>query len=224
LGDAEIHARDTCGNLIASLRVAVRGKLIVKTAFHYVQNRNYGTRTRHLGDEDSFLEVMNKLYREQANIEFQKLPGSRGARTLTMTDRLGTEVNELDDDHSEWDKVVAHRHAEAQYNVFFVREVDTDAEGTLEADPDDPTGRRRIATDTANALTTIGNEGDCLLEDNSSPAVGVTLAHEAGHCLGVRHNSPIVSSQDMLMFTSPDRGHFIPRVHAERMRNHVRTT
>jgi hypothetical protein len=213
LGDAQIEARDTCGRVVTSLRVAVRGKLIVKAAFHYVQNRNYGTRTRHIGDEDAFLEVMNRLYRDQANIEFEKLPGSQGARNITMNGNFGTEINELDDDHSEWDAVVGQRNPAAQFNVFLVREVETDAEGTLEDG---------LETDTANALTTIGNEGDCLLEDNSSPAVGVTLAHEAGHCLGVRHNSPIVSTQNMLMFTSPNRGHFIPRIHAERMRIHVR--
>jgi hypothetical protein len=222
VGDAEIQALDTCGRAVARLRVAVRAKLVVKSAFHYVQNRSYGTRTRRLGDEIAFLDVMNRSYRDQANIEFEKLPGARGARNLTMNNNLGTEVNDLDTDRSEFETVVAQRHAEAQYNVFLVHEVETDAEGTLRVDPSDPSGVRQIPTDTANALTTIAGDGDCLLEDNSSPAVGVTLAHEAGHCLGVRHNSPIVSTQNMLMFTRPNRGHFIPRVHAERMRTNVR--
>jgi len=222
-GDAEIQARDTCGRIVARLRVAVRGKLIVKTAFHYVQNRRYGTRTRHLGDEVPLVEAMNRIYLEQTNIQFELLPGTRGAHNLTMTDRLGTEINNTDTDDSDWNAVVSHRHAEAQYNVFLVREVETDDEGTTEADPSDPTGTRQILTDTANALTTIGNDGDCLLEDDSSPNVASTLSHEAGHCLGARHNSPIVSTQNMLMFSDPSRGLFVPRVHVERMRSGVRT-
>ena len=223
-GDAEIQARDTCGRLIARLRVAVRGRLVVKAAFHYVQHPRIGTRRRHVGDEVPLLTEMNRIYLEQTNIQFEKLPGTRGAHDLRLNGNFGNEINNLDDDSSEWDAIVSHRHAEAQYNVFLVREVETDAEGTLEPDPSDPTGRRQIATDTANALTTVGNDGDCLLEDNSSPNVASTLSHEAGHCLGARHNSPIVSTQNMLMFSDPSRGFFIPRVHVERMRSGVRTT
>jgi hypothetical protein len=222
LGDAEVHARDTCGRVWARLRVAVREKLFVTAGFHYVQNRRYGTRSRHLGDEDAFLEVMNRLYLDQANIEFFKLPGARGARDLPMTDNLGTEINVINGNHNEWNVVVGHRHSDVQFNVFFVREVDQDAEGTQEPDPTDPTGVRTRDTDTCNALTTVGGDGDCLLEDNSSPAVGVTLAHEAGHCLNVRHRSPIVATRNMLMFSSPNRGHLIPRVHVEVMRQNVR--
>lgn len=221
-GDAQIQAIDTCGRILARLRVAVREKLQVKVAFHYVQNRLYGTRTRHLGDEDAFLEVMNRIYRDQTNIEFVKLPGALGARNLTMTQGLGREINALETDQSEWNAVVRNRHRDAQFNVFLVREVEDDPEGTQQPDPNDPTGVATRDTDTCNALTTVGGDGDCLLEDNSSPAVGVTLAHEAGHCLNVRHNTPIVSTQAMLMLSNPNRGHLIPRVHAERMRANVR--
>jgi hypothetical protein len=213
-GDAEIQAIDTCGTLVARLRVAVRAKLTVKAAFHYVQNKSYGTKKRKLGDEDPFLVVMNNLYRDQANIQFEKI----GARNLAMTANLGTEINSLATDQSEWNTVTGNRNPAAQFNVFLVREVETDAEGT--PDPSDPTGK--TMTDTCNALTTVGGNGDCLLEDDSSPAVGVTLAHECGHCLGVRHNSPIVSPQSMLMFSNPNRGHFIPRIHAELMRKGVK--
>jgi hypothetical protein len=222
-GDAEIQARDTCGRLVARLRVSVRGKLVVKTAFHYVQHPRIGTRTRHVGDEVPLVVEMNRIYLEQTNIQFEILPGARGAHDLRLNGSFGNEINNLDDDESEWNAVVSNRHTEAQYNVFLVREVETDAEGTTEVDPSDPSGRRRILTDTANALTTVGNDGDCLLEDNSSPNVASTLAHEGGHSLGARHNSPIVSTQNMLMFSDPSRGFFIPRVHVERMRSGVRT-
>jgi hypothetical protein len=222
VGDAEIHAVDTCGRVLARLRVAVREKLKVNAAFHYVKNRRYGTRTRRLGHEDPFLEVMNRIYLEQANIEFVKLPGALGARDLPLSDNLGTEINVISGNLDEWNVIVKNRHAEAQFNVFFVREVDEDAEGTQEPDPTDPTGVRTRDTDTCNALTTVGGDGDCILEDNSSPAVGVTLAHEAGHCLGVRHRKPIVATQNMLMFSSPNRGHLIPRIHVELMRQNVR--
>ena len=60
-----------------------------------------------------------------------------------------------------------------------------------EEDGGDPTG-----------LTNIGPPGDCLFDD--PPGFGddnrkAVLAHEAGHCLTLNHNTPTVTTSQMLM-------------------------
>jgi hypothetical protein len=215
LGDAEIRVQDGVGNVFARLRVSVFERLTVPSAFHYVANTGVGT-TRNVGDEVALLDVMNEVYRAQANIEFVKLPGTQGARVLRLTDNFGTEVNDLPT-NSEFDKVRANRNRNARFNVFFVRELEGDAEGTLDA-----SGR---TTDTMDALATIGAPGDCVFEDSAGRDVGVTLAHEAGHTLGVRHASPVRTTREMLMWDfTDDRGRRLVRRQIEIMRRTARGT
>src|SRR5262245_14067453 len=90
-GDAEIQALDACGNVVARLSISVLEKVTVRTAFHYVQNRGVGTRTRRLGDEVAFLQTMNDIYLPQANIEFVTIQ----AHDLPIADNLGNEVNTI---------------------------------------------------------------------------------------------------------------------------------
>jgi hypothetical protein len=207
-GEAEIQVKDHCGNIRARLSVSVLEKLIVKTAIHYVKNANYGTRTRNLGDETGLVDEMNGIYGPQANLEFEVIQ----ARDLPMTNNLGNQVNFTP--ISDWNTVVGNRNSLAQFNVFFVRELEEGAEppaGTV-----DP-------TDDADALTNIGPPGDCIFEDSAGVEVGETLAHEAGHMLTIRHATPIRTTEDMLMWDfTDDRGRFIPRAHVLQMRRAVR--
>jgi hypothetical protein len=215
LGDAEIQARDGTGRIHARLRVSVLEKLVVKSAFHYVANAGVGT-TRKVGDEIALLENMNQVYLPQANIEFVKLPGGQGASVLRLSGNFGTEVNDLPTD-SEFDKVRAHRNTNARFNVFFVRELEDDAEGTVNAEGN--------LTDTMDALATIGPPGDCVFEDKAGRDVGVTLAHEAGHALGVRHASPVRTTPEMLMWDfTDDRGRRLVRRQIVIMRQSIGKT
>ena len=51
-------------------------------------------------------------------------------------------------------------------------------------------------------FTIIGPPGDCLFDDfreSGDDAFKLVLAHEAGHCLTLDHNIPVVSNNQMLM-------------------------
>jgi OmpA family len=212
--DAEVHAVDGSGRAVARLRVAVRQRFTVRVTFLYVKNRfrRYSTH-RVPGGEEQFLTKLNQIYEPQTNIRFALLPG--GARLLSLSDRLGREINVFEGHDEEWDAIVKHRFPDARINFFMVREV----EHELERGRNPRTGRRRRESDTVGGSATVGGT-DSLIEDDLVSDVGNVLAHEAGHCLSVRHNDPIVSTSEMLMYETAE-GAFIPRVHALRMRTSV---
>jgi hypothetical protein len=189
--DAEIRAIDATGRVRGRLAVSVLPPLTVKCAFHYLQNPRYGTRTRHLGDETEFVRRLNDIWEPRANIKFEQV---RHARNLTMTEDFGDAI----DTQAKFDAVTSHRDPSAQFNVFFVREVEVT-----------PTG----GTDSAGAETTVGPPGDCVFEDDAGMDEGLMISHEAGHCLTLRHDDPIPTTSDMLMNVSSVDGSFLPRVH-----------
>jgi hypothetical protein len=196
--DAEIRAVDVTGRVHARLAVSVLPPLTVKCAFHYVQNPRYGTRTRHLGDETEVVRRLNDIWESQANIRFEQ---ASAARDLTMTEDLGDAI----DTQAKFDAVTRHRRPGAQFNVFFVRE--------MEANPN--------VGDVDDARTVIGPPGDCVFEDNSALDLGLLISHEAGHCLTLDHDDPIPATNDMLMNHTP-RNSFVPRVHVLQARRAVR--
>lgn len=205
-GNTNIDVLDSDGNVVATLEVAVCARLKVQAAFHYVKHSGIGT-TRKIGEEAAMLRVVNRIYLPQANIEFVSML----ARDLPLTDGFGNELNEagtLANGQNEWEVLTRNRSAGARFNVFFVRELE---QGAAEG----------AGSDTADALATIGGL-DCVFEDDAGVDVGESLAHEAGHSLGCRHNTPITSSIDMLMWDTTDqRGRFIPKLHVLLMRSKV---
>lgn len=214
-GDAEIRAVDASGRIRARLLVSVLPRLTVKTAFHFISNARYGTRTRSPGDEVRLLEVVNEIWEPQANVHFEQIAKNVGRPPVVMTNRLGDEINAANNAARDWVAVIAHRDTKAQFNVFFVREFETDAEGTLD--------RGGNVTDSADAGTVFG---ECIFEDDISgtrpETAGVALAHEAGHALTLDHDSPIVTTQDMVMFATTNGGRFLPRAHVVQARPRVR--
>ena len=218
-GDAEVHAVDSDGRVVARLRVAVRRKLTVRIAFLYVNHRfrRYST-DRKPGNEEKFLMRMNRIYRKQTNIEFVMPPG--GASSLPLTDRFGKEINAFKDHYDEWNAIVRHRDPAARITCFFVREIEEDAERTWRRGSDGRRRRRFGPTDSCDGLSELGGH-DILIEDDIPEHTGEILAHEAGHCLRVDHDHPIVSTRAMLMFATSPSGTFIPRAQALRMRTFV---
>lgn len=196
---------DSDDEVLATLEVAVFEKLTLPTSFLYVKNPGVGTK-RKPGQEVAFIAEANRIYKNQINVEIVALQ----AREEPVTGDFGTEINIADtmaNGKNEWDELSSHRDKNARLTMFFAREVDLGPE-----DPND---------DDANAITDVdGFVG--AIEDESSPNVGGTLAHETGHALGVRHEKPIHSTQEMLMFSDPSRGFFIPRVHALLLRDGVK--
>ena len=205
-GKTFIDLSDDNGNVAATLEVSVARKLVVKAAFHFVRHSTVGT-TRRVGQEQTWIREINEIYLPQANIEFQSIV----ARELPLTANFGKEVNEgkalPGGGKLEWDEIVDNRTAGARFNIFFVKELEV-------GESDDP-------DDNCDALATIGGV-DCIFEDDAGTDIGETIAHEAGHSLGCRHNSPVTSSIAMLMWdTTDERGRLLPKVHVELMRNKV---
>jgi len=141
---------------------------------------------------------LNDIWEAQANIKFEQVSA---ARDLTMTEDLGDAI----DTDAKFNVVVNHRNRSAQFNVFFVREV--------EQIPD--------KGDSTAALTQVGPPGSCLFEDSMGLDTGLAISHEAGHCLTLRHNDPIPTTSDMLMNADTTDGSFLPRVHVLQARRAV---
>src|SRR5262249_16898060 len=121
-GDAEIQAVDFSGCPQARLAVSVLPPLTLNCIFYYVRNYGdgtprhpgYGTRPNP-GDEIEFLKTVNEVWGSQANITL------RGpARELTMNEDLGDAI----DSTAKMAAVYKRNDPTAQYNVFFVREVE----------------------------------------------------------------------------------------------------
>jgi hypothetical protein len=201
--DAFLNAVDAGGRVHARMAVSVLTEKIVTCAFHYVQNPRYGTRLRNPGDEADFLDRMNDIWGSQGNLRFRLAPN--GVRLLPLTENLGDSI----DTNAKFDRIVAHRFPGVQFNVFFVRDIEQQG----------PTA----GTDNADGLTTLGPPGDCVFEDPDGSGVdaGLQLAHEAGHNLTLDHNSPIVTTDRMLMFAAATRP-FLPKVHVLQARRAVR--
>lgn len=214
-GDAEIRAVDSGGRVRGRLLVSVLPQLTVKCAFHHISNPRYGTRTRRPGDERDLLRLLDEIWDPQANIRFEQVASNIGRPPIVMTDRLGAEINAANNAAPDWIAVIRHRDRNAQFNVFLVREFETDREGTLDAAGN--------LTDSADAGTVFG---ECIFEDDISGSrpetAGVALAHEAGHALTLDHDSPIRSTIDMVMFATTAGGRFLPRAHVLPARRNVR--
>ncbi len=179
LGDAIISAVDGAGRVRARMAVSVLRERTVKCAFHFVRNPNYGS-SRQVSEAADFLSVLNEIWNSQANITFVE---GAPARELAMTENLG---NRIDND----DKIRViglHRRPGVEFNVFFINRLDGNTVGKTVSFP----------------------PGDCVFvdpveigDDNRKRA----LAHEAGHCLSLDHNSPTVTTDFMLMHDTFEDG------------------
>ena len=175
--DAVISAVDRTGKPRAQLGVSVLRERKVQCAFHYVRNPRYGTRVRNPGDEGAFVDALNNVWGSQANIAFTSV----GAFELPMTANLGDVI----DTRAKFEIIGANRKRGVQLNVFFVHNVE-----------------EKPGANAIDGLTDIGPPGDCLFDDfdeSGDDPFKLVLAHEAGHCLTLDHNTPTVTTSQMLM-------------------------
>jgi peptidoglycan hydrolase-like protein with peptidoglycan-binding domain len=159
----------------------------LNVAFHYLDHIRLGT-TLSVGDERAFVIKMNEIYLSQANIFFRKASAAiiqvTGLSTSIGLDRiLIVSPNNFGPD---WDKFLAKRNNDAMVNIYFVNDFEVNDPGLFlvtvfgiaDMNKARATGRR-----------------DCMLRNKSigailpEPAVGNTVAHEVGHCLGLDHST-----------------------------------
>lgn len=167
------------GAVICRLDVRVMNERVVTMAFHYVSDNAGHATTRTPGGLPALYDYPKKILYDQINVVLRNVAVHP---STVVTEDLGDKIIWAD---GEWAKVVAHRDASADLNVFFVWEYNT----------------RLAVGDDAEAGTSRA-EGNCLMEDNNNYANHAwTLAHEIGHYLG--HDAHSGSGKDLLM--SPSR-------------------
>jgi hypothetical protein len=193
-GTANIVAKDADGNE-SRLAVTVKPRRPVRTTFNFVSD-NAGHRTTRQPDLDDLIANINSIYIPQANVVFTL----QGRRSVCIPQDLGKTIvtqrhsnpNPPAWDH--WPDIVQRKHANADFNVFFVWDLQFD-------------------DDTRDVDATTDDSGNCLCEDVLGDSLSRTLAHESGHFLGLDDDT---KNQNWLMYFSDERtGVKIPRIQAD---------
>ncbi|MGH9969841.1 MAG: eCIS core domain-containing protein [Pyrinomonadaceae bacterium] len=166
-GTTAIDALTPAGALLDTLDIEVKDQRPLSVDFHFMSDTVAAPGVAHRttrvpADAATLTGTLNRIWERQANVLFTA--GTTDSPTVG-TD-LGPDVQGSVSTDPEWAAVIAFRTG-ANYNVFLVWEFNL--LGT-------PPG-----TDTAEAGTAAG---DTLLEDNAC-ADGLTIAHEAGHFMGI---------------------------------------
>jgi len=199
-GKTTLVARDG-DEVKARLSITVRPVLNIPTAFHFVgDSTSADHRTgvssragkRQPGDVDSLIQTLNDIFVPQAAIRFQKMYW----RYVTVNGNIGDSVVVSSSPVAGdlWSRITSLGERSARFNVFFVRDMDVNG----------------LAGNQGGATAIGGN--DCIIEDSED---GVSLAHEAGHALGLLDSS---TRKNRLMYSiTGQRGQFISRVEADRI-------
>lgn len=175
-GSTVIKLRGAGGRVLARLDVTVKRKRTMKTSFFFVQD-NVRKTNRTAGEVATLLQGMNDIMLVQANVEFVQ---AKVVDPLRFNDDFGTEVLDAsalpaaNRPRDEWNVIARRRDPNANFNVFFVTELEQDV---------------NPATDSVEASTGVA-EKSCLVEDGiANGAPDVIVAHEAGHGMGLDHDN-----------------------------------
>jgi hypothetical protein len=166
-GDTKISAYDLddlddSEDDIESLGVHVLGPKTPDIMFYDVKDKNHKIPGRPFGDEDKLLQVVNEIFPPQANVTVNKR--GPGRMPLEFTQDLGKVVTH-ETIGQDWHVLIDQVKNPARINVFFIWDYESSD------------GSRCAALKPLPAKYIIFSDGT---------GMGVTLAHEIGHCLGLR--------------------------------------
>jgi len=152
----------------AVLDVAVKRRVTVRTAFHYVDDGRVQRTARRIANLNALIAAVNGVMLPQANVQMTRHSAAalRMRQNLRRVVRFSSHLPGVRARQHEWDDVTDNADTTADFNVFFVVEYEQD---------DTP------LRDNAQAGTLGGN---CIMEDNVGEPDGETLAHELAHHLG----------------------------------------
>ena len=180
-----------------TFEVSVKDEKKIRTAFHYIDDGRRQVTRRKIADLNAMIAAANAILNPQANITIER----KSAAALPIAQNLGRVVRFSSDltgppdnvpiAQHEWDDIVAHKDATADFNVFFVREYEQD---------------NTPLVDNTEAGT-IAAEKCCIFEDRLAYSAGETLAHETGHLLGFSGHS----TRRRHLMIGAGSGRFIPR-------------
>ena len=158
-----------------TLVVSVKIELRISTAFHYVSDGRKQVTKRKIEDLDRIVNIANAILTPQSNVKIMRRSAAalKIAQDLGQVVRYSAHIVGSDAAQHEWDDLLSHADASADFNVFFVREYEQD---------DTP------LVDNV-AAGTIAADKMCIFEDQMGTAPGEVLAHETLHLLGVSEHS-----------------------------------
>jgi peptidoglycan hydrolase-like protein with peptidoglycan-binding domain len=206
-GTTLIKLRDASGRVLARLDVSVKRKKTVRTSFFFVADSAGNATVRTTAEVDPAITGMNAIWLPQANVEFVK---KSVTNPLTFTQDFGTEVrftahlpstgpNAVPISEHEWDIVVARRDLAADFNVFFVTDYEDDVNPGDNAD-----------------AGTIARQKSCLCDDDlTGHGLDLVLAHEAGHNMGLDHDT--VSPANLMGLAPTDTDRRVTRAQIDRV-------
>jgi hypothetical protein len=182
------------GTLVTQLDVSVKDARVDMISFHFVSDSANHHTSRSPAAVPEWVSTINRIYKLQANIEVRrrnvdliKVPGDLGPRIRTVVHRVPSRTDA-------WRRVIAQRDPGATFNVFCVWEVDA---------VNSPADEDALAN------------ADCLCEDNLGGPPGVVLAHEFGHCLGLRDQYDASRRHELMYGYSGVQGTFLTKANIE---------
>lgn len=181
-GTVTVFGRELDGKETPLLTVDVLPKRTATVGFYYVTDKADHHTTRAVGGEKKLLEAVNRVFNRQANVFFTQ----QEARPLKVDEDWGDSVGYDDLGGSNLPKLRTLGNTTLRVRVFFVWDYETDE------DPDSDTNAE--VDDFGGVVVAF--------EDDAGKNQGVTLAHEFGHNLGLRHRK---TSKRLVMWPFTDQ-------------------
>jgi hypothetical protein len=188
-GNARVQAKNAAGAIVVELEIDTKNKKTVRATFNFVKDTGGHETARVPAAAAHWIATMRYIYSGQANVE----PTLRMTRHVIVGSNLGAVVMWTPGAGNEWGLVTAKGDSGADMNYFLVWEYEQDS--TPNHDDTD--------------AGTMGS--NCIFEDHAGTAIGVTMAHEMGHYLGLPDRYSAAQKLNLMYGITDARGIHLPK-------------